>query len=609
MTDPASSANFDEITIQNLALKWLVDFDVKKIGGSAELTVVAKVNDVSQLILDSSNLSITKVTVDGSEAKFAVEPHAVQALGSKLTIALPVTNKLATRKVLIEYSTSENATALQWMAKEQTADRAQPYLFSQCQAIHARSIVPCMDTPSVKHPYQAEVSVPEKVVALMSAVAVGEATPSADRNGYHVYKFEQKVPIASYLIAIVVGRLTKRDLSKRCAVWAEPSVIEKAAYEFIKTEDMLQAGEQLLGPYVWGRYDILLLPPSFPYGGMENPCLTFVTPTLIAGDRSLTDVIAHEIAHSWTGNLVSNGNWQHMWLNEGFTVFVERKIVGRLHGEEMRQFDAQCGWEDRLLPTIFEVFNPTHEFTKLIQNQTGIDPDDAFSGIPYEKGSAFLMYLEQQLGGPEVFEAFLLNYVNKFAYESILTDQWKTYLFDYFGAQKSVLEGIDFDAWLNNPGVPPNKPTFNDALMKVCIEVCKQWVDADENSVKDIEAANFLRLLPAQKTKVLDCLRLESNIFDYKVERMEELYHLNSVGNSERLFSWIRLAIRARWAPILDVALKFVTDQGRMKFVRPIYKDLVAWDVAASRAKETFIANRPFMHPITATMVAKDLGL
>lgn len=252
--------------------------------------------------------------------------------------------------------------------------------------------------------------------------------------------------------------MERREISDRCAVWAEPSLVDKAQWEFEDTEKMLTTAEELMGNYVWTRYDLVVLPPSFPFGGMENPCLTFVTPTLIAGDRSLTNVIAHEIAHSWTGNLVTNGNWEHFWLNEGFTVFCERKIMGRLYEESLRQFENITGWEDRMMPAIFDTFGEVHNYTRLIPDLTGVDPDDAFSTIPYEKGSAFLLYIEQQLNVGERYEQFFRDYLAKFAQKSILTNDWKDYLYGQMSDKKEVLDRIDWKSWMHNPGVPPNKP-------------------------------------------------------------------------------------------------------------------------------------------------------
>ena len=296
-------------------------------------------------------------------------------------------------KIRVSYSTTSGSTALEWLSPEQTAGKQHPFLFSQCEAIHCRSMIPCQDSPSVKATYSAEMKAPSALTVLMSGIREGEPEPVD--GGLAVTRWKQEVPIQSYLIAIAVGALESRKIGPRSQVWAEASVVDQSAFDFSETETMLQKAEELCGPYVWGIYDVLVLPPSFPFGGMENPCLTFATPTLLSGDKSNADVIAHEIAHSWTGNLVTNVNFEHFWLNEGFTVFTERKIVGRMHGEPARHFSAILGWKDlqvggsslgvclndllAIQETVEVVMGPTNPFTALVPRLAGADPDDAFS--------------------------------------------------------------------------------------------------------------------------------------------------------------------------------------------------------------------------------------
>ncbi|KAL1110315.1 hypothetical protein AAG570_007848, partial [Ranatra chinensis] len=353
---------------------------------------------------------------------------------------------------LIIYKTSSKASALQWLRPEQTASKEFPYLFSQCQAIHARSLLPCQDSPSVKFTYSAEVVVPENLIALMSALRMGEELVT---GGKKIYKFNQPVVIPSYLIAIAVGKLESKRIGPRSTVWSEKEIIERAAYEFAQTEEFIQIAEKICGPYVWGIYDLLVLPPSFPYGGMENPCLTFVTPTLLAGDRSLADVVAHEISHSWTGNLVTNSTFEHFWLNEGFTVFIERKILGHISGQEARHFHAIGGLND--LQQAVDRMGHSNPLTKLIVNLDGVNPDDAFSTCPYEKGHTFLFYLENLVGGPDVFNPFLKAYIENYKFKSITSDHFKAFFLNYFKSHNDLKE-IDWDLWLNSSGMPPVTP-------------------------------------------------------------------------------------------------------------------------------------------------------
>merc|ERR1719233_2647114 len=493
------------------------------------------------------------------------------------------------------------STALQWLEPDQTLAGTHPFLFSQCQAIHCRSLVPCQDTPSVKAPYTASITAPSKLAALMSAIRQGE--PQLVGDDKSITKWEQKVPVQSYLIAIAVGGLESRKIGPRSHVWAEPGLVDRAAHAFAETESFLQTAEALCGPYVWGDYDILVLPPSFPFGGMENPCLTFATPTLLSGDRSNANVIAHEIAHSWTGNLVTNSNFEHFWLNEGFTVFTERKILGRMRGEQMRDFHAILGWRD-LEETVNSQFNPTHPFTALVPDLSGVDPDDAFSTIPYEKGSTFLWYLEELVGGPEKFEPFLKNYYEHFKYKSITTDQFKSFFLTYFSSNPST-SSIDWDTWLYSPGMPPYKPSFDETLAVKSRELADKWIYGDIHD----DNQEFQKFSAEQKLEFLGILLDSSKLSKDEIEKMDNLYSLSNNPNTEILFLFIRLGIKARWERSLELGLDLATRQGRMKFCRPLFKDMWGWDEQKERVKKCFLDHRGEMMAVCREMVGKDLGI
>ncbi|CAH1265432.1 LTA4H [Branchiostoma lanceolatum] len=467
-------------------------------------------------------------------------------------------------------------------------------------------MLPCQDTPSTKITYQAQVCVPKPLVALMSAQRCGDEADPTDQTRT-LYKFDQKVAMPTYLIAIVAGALESRDIDHRTKVWSEKELVDKSAFEFAETETMLKTAEDLLGPYVWGQYDLLVLPPSFPYGGMENPCLTFVTPTLLAGDRSLANVVAHEISHSWTGNLVTNRTWEHFWLNEGHTVFVERKIAGRMHGEQTRQFAALGGWKD--LYNSVQTFGETNLLTNLVPRLEGVDPDDAFSSVPYEKGFTLLYYLEELVGGPEKFEPFLRKYIETFKYKCLDTEEWKAFLLDYF--KKEVSEGlfdnVDWKAWLHTPGMPPVKPSYDTTLADVCSALCQRWSQATPDNLDQFSPQDLEGMSPGQKTEFLAQLLLKPPLSIQHIEKMDQVYGMSANNNSEIKFRWLRLGIRAEWEGAVDAALTFVTIQGRMKFVRPLYRDLFGFEKAREKTLTTFKQNRPFMHSTTASLVAKDL--
>lgn len=602
--DPNSYSNPDEVAVTHLDVSLNVDFEHKVLIGEVNLTIEKKKDDAHTLVLDAREIKIKEISdkESGTKLDYNIEKDD-PVFGSKLTVKLP--SKLGKNGIVkIEYETSPSASALQWLSPQQTAGGKHPYLFSQCQAIHCRSVIPCQDSPAVKVTYSAQIRAPEDLVVLMSAVREGE--PSLVGNGLKLHKFHQKVPIPSYLFAIAVGALESHRLSPRCQVWSEKEFVDQAAYEFAETEKMLSIAEDICGEYVWGVYDLLVLPPSFPFGGMENPCLTFVTPTVLAGDRSLADVVAHEISHSWTGNLVTNKNFEHFWLNEGFTMFVERKILARLIHPDQRKFSAFCGLKD--LRDAINTRGPNDPMTCLVPDLRSVSPDDSFSVVPYEKGHTFLYYLEELAGGPEKFDPFLRAYLQKFKYKSIGTDDFKEYLYEYF-PQNENLKKVDWDTWLKKPGMPPVIPDYKTSLEETCTDLCKKWVKWAECESCPFSATDLKNLSSLQLKEFLAQLLEEKPLSLEKLKTMERIYKLNSVKNSEIRFRWLRLCIRGKWKEQIQHALDFVTEQGRMKFVRPIYRELYAWDEAREAAISSYKAHASSMMYVSAYTVGKDLHL
>ncbi|CAM4497609.1 unnamed protein product [Lepidochelys kempii] len=603
-SDPSSFASPADHLTQHLYLRCRVDFGSRTLRGTAALTVRAGRDGLRCLALDTKDLQISKVAVNGQETKFALgQRHSFK--GTPLEITLPFELRRG-QDVIVEssFETSPKSSALQWLTPEQTSGKRHPFLFSQCQAIHCRAILPCQDTPSVKLTYYAEVSVPKELVALMSANRDGEMPDPEDCNR-KIYRFSQNVPIPCYLIAFVVGALESRQIGPRTLVWAEKELVDKSAYEFAETEAMLKTAEDLAGPYVWGQYDLLVLPPSFPYGGMENPCLTFVTPTLLAGDRSLSNVIAHEISHSWTGNLVTNKTWEHFWLNEGHTVYLERRIGGRLFGEQFRHFQALGGWRE--LQNTINTLGDTNPFTNLIPNLNEVDPDVAYSTVPYEKGFALLFHLEQLLGGPDVFIGFLKAYIQQFAYKSAVTEDWKKLLYSYFKDKVDVLNKVDWNAWMHTPGMPPVKPTYDMTLSNACVALSQRWSKAKESDLCSFSSADIKDLSSHQLIEFLALLLLDAPLPLSHVKQMQEVYNFNAVNNSEIRFRWLRVCIQAKWEEAIPLALKMATEQGRMKFTRPLFRDLYNFEKSRDQVVSSFMQHRARMHPVAAMLVAKDL--
>jgi hypothetical protein len=436
------------------------------------------------------------------------------------------------------------------------------------------------------------------------------------------FKFNQTTPMPSYLIALAAGNLKSRSIGPRSLVWCEPEVIDQAAWEFADAETFLLAAEKITGyPYIWGRYDVLLLPPSFPYGGMENPCLTFLTPSLLTGDRSLVDVLAHEISHSWTGNLVTAANWQHFWLNEGFTMFLERKILALVHGnnEALRQFNAICGLAD--LKEAIEQFGADSSATLLVPDLTSTDPDDVFSSIPYEKGHTFLAFLEELVGGPTVFEPFFQYYISQFAYKSITSDDFVTAFHSHFPQVE-----VDWKAWLHTPGAPPQIPNYDRSLMVPCENLVESLLIKSDQ----VASNEFLQLSLDQKVVFLDLLSqrlaqskegegegegdqqsIKSKIPSI-LNQLETEFKLSQETNVEICLRWYLLALRSGYtnSSVPAAALSFITQHGRMKYNRPIYREFYKLGGEFRQlAIETFQKHFNFYHPIASAMIQKDLKL
>ncbi|CAH2089690.1 unnamed protein product [Euphydryas editha] len=598
--DPSSFSRPEFAVIKHIDLSYKVDFEKKILHGTSVLTVQV-LDYIEDLILDTNNLIIERIEMkDGTPLNYKLD-DPVPNFGSKLTITLPQSAAPEQKlQIKITYSTVPSATALQWLDPNQTSGKKHPYLFSQCQPVHARSILPCQDTPAVKFTYEAEVTAPEEFTVLMSAIR-GESKGNKT-------SFSQPVPIPSYLLALAVGVLESRRLGPRSHVWSEKDEIEQSAWEFAETEKYLQAAERLCGPYQWTQYDLLVLPPSFPYGGMENPCLTFVTPTLLAGDRSQADVIVHEIMHSWTGNLVTNRNFEHFWLNEGFTVFLERKVAASLiedqvEAKKSRDFESILGLQE-LSETVISNLGVDNPLTRLVPDLNNTHPDDSFSRVPYEKGSLFLRYLEDLIGGPAIFDEFLRSYLNHFQRKSIDTDQFKDYLLNYF-KDNEKLSQVDWDTWFFKNGMPPIIPDYDTSMTKSV----KSLLEKINEPITNYSFSDVRSFSPHQMINLLQSLIDQDPLPLDKLNELGDVYKISKSKNTEITYRWLRLCIKSKDETKLSDVFAFINLQGRMKYVRPIYRDLYAWEDVRDRAIENFLKNEPYMMHVTAYTLRKDLHL
>jgi leukotriene-A4 hydrolase len=576
--DYHSFANPESIKVTHLNLDLTVDFAKKVLVGTAQLDFQKVDSNSTQLILDTRDLTINSVTAMGKEVKFDLA-SGDSFLGAALTIDVPTD----ANSVEISYQTSPKASGVQWLTPEQTAGKKHPFLFTQAQAIHARSFIPLQDSPQVRMTYEATIRTPKELLAVMSA----SNDPDTERDG--VYEFSMPQPIPSYLIALAVGDLHFESMGKRTGVYSEKGILDAAADEFSDTESMLIATEKAFGPYSWDRYDLLILPPSFPFGGMENPRLSFITPTVIAGDKSLVALIAHELAHSWSGNTVTNATWRDLWLNEGFTTYLTYRIMQMVYGDERFEMEAVLGRQD-LQADIDSL--PANDQIMAIDLR-GRDPDDVFSNIPYEKGALFLRELEHKVGR-ENFDQFLLGYFEKFAFKSITTDQFVSYLEQTLLKDHSdKLSKPRIEQWIFQPGIPEDAPVPESDAFTMVDQARDAWlagtIQADEiNSEKWVvhQWLFFLNNMPEKLS--------QEQLVD-----LDKVFALTNSKNNEIAHSWLLISVNNWYQPAFKRLHDYLTSIGRNKLVKPLYKALSQTPEGKVMAQKAFAEAKAGYHPLT----------
>ncbi|XP_063469331.1 aminopeptidase B isoform X3 [Symphalangus syndactylus] len=574
--DVASASNFRAFELLHLHLDLRAEFGPPGPGtGSRELSGTAVLDlrclepeGAAELRLDSHPcLEVTAAALrrelPGSEeppaepVSFYTQPFS--HYGQALCVSFPQPCRASERlQVLLTYRVGEGPGVC-WLAPEQTAGKKKPFMYTQGQAVLNRAFFPCFDTPAVKYKYSALIEVPDGFTAVMSA-------STWEKRGPNKFFFQMCQPIPSYLIALAIGDLVSAEVGPRSRVWAEPCLIDAAKEEYNGViEEFLATGEKLFGPYVWGsRYDLLFMPPSFPFGGMENPCLTFVTPCLLAGDRSLADVIIHEISHSWFGNLVTNANWGEFWLNEGFTMYAQRRISTILFG---------------------------------------VDPDDTYNETPYEKGFCFVSYLAHLVGDQDQFDNFLKAYVHEFKFQSILADDFLDFYLEYFPELKKkrvdIIPGFEFDRWLNTPGWPPYLPDLSpgDSLMKPAEELAQLWA-AEELDMKAIEAVAISPWKTYQLVYFLDKILQKSPLPRGNVKKLGETYpSISNARNAELRLRWGQIVLKNDYQKDFWKVKEFLHNQGKQKYTLPLYHAMMGGsEVAQTLAKETFASTASQLH-------------
>ncbi|MFL6787129.1 MAG: M1 family metallopeptidase [Sphingomicrobium sp.] len=590
--DVHSHAKPLEARVTHLALDLDVDFDARRIGGTATLDIDAK-PDATEIILDDKGLEISAITDQAGNPL----PYKVGAMDENL--GAPLTIRIGDkRKIIIRYKSAPEAGALQWLTPEQTAGKKHPFLLSQGESIENRTWIPTQDSPGIRQSWEARISVPQPLTAVMSAPRSGEPAVEGDRR---TFAFRMDHPVAPYLIAIGVGDLAFRELGPRSGVWTEPVMLDKAAAELSDTEKMIDAAEALYGPYKWGRYDMLVLPPSFPFGGMENPTLTFLTPTFIAGDKSLVSLVAHELAHSWSGNLATNATWSDFWLNEGMTSYAERRIVEAIYGPKVAAQQVALGL-DAMNKAIAENGGPANPDTRLHIDLKGRHPDSGLTDIAYEKGAAFLRTIEVTVGRKR-FDDWLKGWFDRHQFQPVTTSIFLEDIREHLVKGDRALEDrLQLDRWVAQPGIPDNiAPADPHAFAEV---------DAAVTAFKGGKlpaTAAWQRWTTDERLRFLT--RIDRKQPAGRLEALDKAFNLSRSGNNELRFAFLSLAVENRFGPAVPALEEFLTMQGRRKFVRPLITAL-AEDRQWGRpiAVRVYAKARPSYHPVTMRDLDK-LGL
>ena len=600
--DVHSHARPEIARVRHVALDLTADFATGTLSGTAGLDITAEAG-ATEIVLDVRNLNIEDVR-DASGGALQFQTGANDSiLGQPLTIRFPAFAAGEQRRIVIRYATRPDAAALQWLTPAQTAGGQQPYMFSQGQAILTRTWIPTQDSPGIRQTWDARIVAPSDLKVVMSAESL---TPRGERAGagQTAWRFREPNPVPPYLIAIGVGDVAFQAIDERTGVWTEPSMLAAAHAEMVPTAEMVDEAEALYGPYLWGRYDLLILPPSFPFGGMENPRLTFATPTIIAGDQSLVSLVAHELAHSWSGNLVTNATWDDFWLNEGFTVYFENRIMEAVYGPERALMLRSLGWGD-LQSTLADL--PAAD-TRLKLDLVGRDPDEGLTDVAYEKGAAFLNTIER-IVGRERFDAWLKGYFERNAFRPMTTERFLEDIRTHLVTTRALEDQLMMDAWIYQPGMPSNwVPPVSGAFAPVDTAARSFHAGGPASAIawsgwSTQERQRFLAWRPEGLAVGADWLT------PAQLADLEATLNLREEGNAEVVFSWLQIAVQHRYQPAVPTLERFLTTMGRRKFVLPLFTSLWAeGDWGRAIATPLYARARPGYHPVTTNSVDAVVG-
>ncbi|KAE9579593.1 Leukotriene A-4 hydrolase [Colletotrichum fructicola] len=596
--DVNTNSNFKEVVTKHTEIDVTIDFERTVLVGSTIVTFESRLASLTEIILDTSYLIVKKATINGTRVSWDLKAPK-DANGSPLRICLDRAYENGEAfKLAIDFETTTDTTGLQWFKASQTDDKKYPFMFSQGEPVHARSMFPCQDTPSIKTTFDMTIRSILPVVASGTPENDPIFPPIQEPLELKTYKFKQEIPISNYLFAVASGNLAGEKIGPKSYVYCAPGDLEACKAEFKPDlQAIIKSAENLIFEYPWPLYNLVVLPKSFHLGGMENPVFNFYSATVVSGDRENIGVVAHEFAHSYSGNLVTNDAWEHFWLNEGWTVYIERCILRDLRGEEAVQLEAIVGWQD-LLYNIDAYGGNESVFTSLVLEFQGKRPDDIMSKISYEKGYTFLCFLEQQVGR-EKWHKFVPHYFKTFFGKSVNSEQFKNCILEFFSQDipaAVALHAVDWETWYHKPGAPP-KPIFDSSLYRDCIELCDKWKMLSSNesaftpSSKDVEGWTVGQLLV-----FLDLLIESSSPIPKQFSHaLGSQYGLLSSGNLEVVSRFLRVALRAGDESVLKQTEEVLSQTGRMKFVKPLFEGLLS--VSEKLAVELFNRHRDFYHP------------
>ena len=588
--DDHSYSNSDDVFTKHLHLDLNVDFETSILSGSVTHDI-ENLTGATTMIFDMNDEKISHITLDddtvGTEFTIGEDD---ELLGSPLTVTI----KPETKKLTIYYETDPGSNALQWLTPQQTSGKKHPYLYTQGQAVLTRTWIPCQDTPLKRITYSAKIQTPKNLMAVMSA------DNPTEKSADGIYNFDMPQPIPTYLIALAVGDLTFATLGERTGVYTEPNMLQKCVSEFVDVEKMVIAAEELYGEYKWGRYDIIVLPPSFPFGGMENPKLTFATPTIIAGDRSLVSLIAHELAHSWSGNLVTNATWDDFWLNEGFTVYIENRIMEKVYSKEYSDMLLSIEYQG-LINENEDILSGSHpEDTHLKLDLEGRDPDEGMTAIAYVKGALFLKTLEAAVGR-EKFDPFLKSYFDTYAFQAITTEIF----IDYLNANLLEPNKIDFntDEWIHGEGIPDNCVVIESDRFDIVTEKAKLITTVTTSKELNVkkedwtthEWIHFIRQIPAEADAS-------------KMEMLDKEFNFSNCGNAEIMSEWYLISIQKGYDKINKPMETFLINVGRRKYLQPLYEELAKTEDGLAFAKQIYAKARPNYHSVSSGTIDEILN-